>query len=137
MARYKLIQDESLTTTGVLVNDATHPTLPQGTSIPNDTNNRHWAEYLEWAQNNTADAADTIDYMAQMRGERDRRMGAMEWRINRNHRQVNNSETPTDNAAKMTEIYNYMKSLADMPQTNPSVADDAAYDALVWPTEPA
>jgi len=134
--RYKLVQDESLATTGVLVNDATHPTLAQGTSIPNDTNNRHWNEYLTWAQTNTADPADTIDYMQRMRDERDRRMNAMEWRINRNYRQTSNAETPTDNATKMTEIYTYMKSLADMPQTNPSVPDKASYDALVWPTEP-
>jgi len=37
----------------------------------------------------------------------------------------------------MAEIYQYMQDLRDMPQDNPSVADDAAYDALTWPSEPA
>ena len=75
--------------------------------------------------------------MAKMRAERDARLAAIEWRVTRNRGQINGSLTQTDDAAKMAEIYQYMQDLRDMPQDNPSVADDAAYDALTWPSEPA
>lgn len=42
MAKYKLIQN------GVVDTET-------GAHIPNAPGNRHWAEYLEWAQTNTAD----------------------------------------------------------------------------------
>jgi len=137
MARYKLVKDEDLNLIAVLINDATHPTLSEGTRIPNDTSNRHWQEYLTWEESNDADAADTIDYMAKMRRERDTRMDAMQWRIQRNYRQIQNSETPTDDSAKMTAIYGYMKDLADMPQDNPNITTKAQYEALDWPSEPS
>lgn len=79
---------------------------------------------------------DPNDYMQMMRDERDRRMDAIQWRIQRNYRQIQNSETPTDDGTKMTEIYTYMKDLADMPQDNPDCDTKAEYDALTWPTEP-
>jgi len=125
MARYQLVKDEDLNIIGVRVNDSTHPELPEGTSIPNSLDNRHWVEYEEWAQSNTADAADTIDYMAMMRSERDQRLAACDWNQSRD-------VTLTNDAAWVT----YRQALRDMPQNNSSVSDKAAYEALTWPTEP-
>ena len=76
-------------------------------------------------------------FMGQMRQERDRLIDAIQWRVLRNYRQVQNNETPTDDATKMTAIYEYMKDLADMPQDNPDTDTQAEYNALVWPTVPA
>ena len=60
MARYKnLGSDTPADRTGVIVNDGTHPTLPQGATIPNAAGNKHWQEFLEWeAEPNTPDSAD-------------------------------------------------------------------------------
>lgn len=137
MARYKLVKDEDLNTTGVIINDGTHPNLAEGTSIPNSTDNRHWVEYVEWEVSNDADAADTIDYMEMMRQERNGYLSAIDWRVIRNYRQVQNSETPTDDATAMGLVYTYMKDLADMPENNPGTDTKAEYEALTWPSEPA
>ena len=136
MSRYKLVKDENLNIVGVVVNDDSHSELPIGSYIPSSVGNRHWDEYVIWNELNAPDEADVVDYMFKMRQERDNRMNAMEWRINRNYRQLQNNEIATDDTSKMTEIYNYMKALADMPQNNPNVADKESYESLVWPTEP-
>lgn len=136
MARYKLVKDEDGNTTGALINDGTHPELPEGSSIPNKVGNRFWDEYVIWEETNDADAADNIDWMAKMREERTRRINAIEWRIMRNKTQLDNSDTPDDDATKMTAIRTYMQDLRDMPEENPDVDTKAEYEALVWPTEP-
>ena len=128
MARYKLVKDEDLNVIGVCVNDSTHPTLAEGASIPNDTSNRHWQEYLTWEESNDADAADTIDYMAKMRQERDQRLSACDW--------THIDDSPLSSEDK-TSWATYRQSLRDMPQNNPSVTTKAQYEALAWPTEPA
>lgn len=127
MARYKLVKDEDLNVTGVIINDETHPILEEGTSIPANTENRFWNEYLEWAESNTADAADTIDYMAKMRVERDRRLSACDW--------THIDDSPLSSEDK-TSWATYRQSLRDMPQNNSSVTTKAQYEALTWPTEP-
>lgn len=78
-----------------------------------------------------------VDYMQKMRDERDARLNAIEWRVQRNYSQVQKGDTPTDDATKMTEIYTYQQDLRDMPQDNPSVTTKAQWDALTWPSEPA
>ena len=136
MGRYKLVKDEDANITSIIVNDETHPTLPQGTCIPVCVGNKDYDDYLEWDETNDADDADTIDYMVKMRAERDSRMNAMQWRIQRNQRQVANNETPDDADGKMDDIYDYMKDLANMPENNSSISTKAEYDALTWPTKP-
>lgn len=74
--------------------------------------------------------------MDKMRAERDVRLQAIMWRVERYNTQIALGETPDDDSTKMTAINQYLQDLRDMPQDNPSVADDAAYDALTWPTEP-
>ena len=115
MGRYKLVKDEDLNVTGVIINDGTHPVLPQGTCIPAVVGNKDWDKYVEWDVDNDADAAETIDYMAMVRSERDSRMSTMDWRVLRNYQQVANSETPDDDGTAMGLVYVYMKDLRDMP----------------------
>jgi len=136
MGRYKLVKDEDLNITNIIVNDGTHSTLPQGACIPVCVGNKDYDEYLIWEEENNADAADTIDYIVRMRSERTNRMNAMQWRIQRNQRQVANSEIPDDDGTVMGNIYDYMKALADMPEDNPGTDTKAKYAALTWPTEP-
>ena len=47
--------------------------------------------------------------MDKMRAERDARLEAIGWRVQRNQTQVANSETPDDDGTKMTEIYKEIK----------------------------
>lgn len=138
MGQYKLQKDADLNIIGVIVNDGTHPTLPQGACIPVAVGNKDYDEYVLWdaEEGNTPDAADGIDYMARMRGERDSRMNAIQWRIQRNQRQVANSETPTDDGTAMGLVYAYMADLADMPEDNSGIDTLTEYNALTWPTEP-
>jgi len=127
MARYKLIEDENSNATGVIVNDETHPNLPQGACIPANIDNADWQEYLTWEESNDADAADNIDYMQMMRDRRNTLLTACDW--------TQLSDSPLS-AAKKTEYQTYRQDLRDMPQDNPNVDTKAEYDALVWPTEP-
>jgi hypothetical protein len=138
MARYKLVKDEDGNTTGVVINDGTHPELPEGASIPNAADNRHWVEYEAWEAEpeNDADAADAIDWMARLRSDRDTKLAAIDWRIMRNKTQLDNSDTPSDDATKMGEVRDYMQTLRDFPANNP-ITDKAGYEALSWPSEPA
>ena len=129
MARYKLMQDEDGNTAGVIVNDGTHPSLPQGASIPNDAANTDWVEYEQWVTDGgTADAADGIDWVERMRGVRDGLLAQTDWT------QVSDVALT---AQEVTDCATYRTGLRDMPQNNPTIADKAAYDALTWPTKPA
>ena len=130
MARYKLVKDEDLNTTGVVVNDDTHPTLPEGASIPNCVGNRDWDEYVLWEaeEGNTADAADTVDYMARMRSVRDQLLSRCDW--------TQITDSPLSGDAK-TNYQTYRQDLRDMPQDNPNITTKEGYDGLTWPTEPS
>jgi len=136
MSRYKLIKDVDLNVTDVIVNDGTHPTLPEGACIPAVVGDRDYDEYLVWEEENDADAADTIDYMEMMRVERDIRLKAADWRVHRNYQQVTNSDTPSDDASKMGDVYDYMQALRDMPEDHTGTDTKTEYEALTWPTEP-
>lgn len=127
MARYKLTKDDDLNLIGVFVADGTHPLLPEGSLILNDEGNMDWVEYEVWAESNTPDPADTIDYMAKMRGERDIRLVACDW--------TQGVDSPLS-AGDIALWATYRQELRDMPQDNPSVPDKASYDALVWPVSP-
>ena len=118
------------------MNDGTHPTLPKGACIPVSWGNKDYQEYLAWTAKNDADAADTIDYMAQMRSERDSRMNKMQWRIQRNYRQVANGETPDDDDVDMAKVYDYMKDLANMPADNSGIDTKEKYKTATWPVAP-
>ena len=128
MGRYKLLKDDDGNTTGVLINDGTHPNLPQGTTIPNNTDHRLWQEYLEWEESNDADAADTIDWMQRMRDQRDSLLAACDW---------TGCDDNQLSASVKSEWETYRQDLRDMPQDNPSVTTKSAFDALEWPTAPA
>lgn len=127
MARYKLVKDEDLNITDVRINDASHPVLAEGTVIPNTPGNRYWVQYETWAETNTPDAADTIDYLLRMRTERDLRLSVCDW--------TQGNDSPLIEGDKILWA-TYRQELRDMPQNNPSVPDKAAYDALVWPVAP-
>jgi hypothetical protein len=82
-------------------------------------------------------AAAIVDYMSMIRVERDKRIAAIYWRVERNYTQVAGSVTPSDDSTKMTEIYVYLQDLRDMPNDNPDIDTNEEYVALVWPTVPA
>lgn len=134
MARYKLVEEEDGTVTGVMVNDATHPELEQGTFIPGTPGNRHWDEYLDWASTNVVDAANSVDWMGRMRSERDQRLAACDWTQIPDVLISTSGGTLVQAAVDAYAIYR--QELRDMPQNNPNINTQAAYDALVWPTEP-
>lgn len=131
MARYKLVKDEDLNITGVVVNDGTHPRLPEGTSIPNAVGNRDWDEYLVWEATHDADAADTVDYMERMRQDRNNLMDVCDW--TQLPDVIAQSRLTT---ANVDSFATYRQALADMPQNNTGVTTKAAYEALSWPSEP-
>lgn len=63
-----------------------------------------------------------------IRAERDRRMDAFQWRLQRHAREVRLGLTPTDNIADLDA---YMQALAD-------VTKQAGFpDDITWPEEPA
>lgn len=65
---------------------------------------------------------------AVVRPERDRRMDAFEWRIERFNREVRLGITSADD---IDTLDNYMQTLADFPETFTEVVDD-----IPWPAEP-
>lgn len=62
------------------------------------------------------------------RKERDRRMDAFQWRLQRHAREVRLGLTPTDNIADLDA---YMQALADV------TAQAGFPDDITWPEEPA
>lgn len=70
---------------------------------------------------------DPVDYMAQMRSERDRLLVACDWT------QLTDCQLT---AQQVTDYATYRQALRDMPQNNPNTTTKALYDALTWPTEP-
>jgi len=79
---------------------------------------------------------DPTDYMALMRSHRDDLINNIYWRVERYQSQDAGGITPTDDDTKMAEIYVYLQSLRDMPETYPDIDTKEKYDALVWPTVP-
>ena len=107
------------------------------TSPPDDAFNGVAYDWNETTQSwDIDDSVGQEYYMTMMRKERDKRIQAIMWRVERHTTQVNGSITPTDDDTKMNEIYTYLQNLRDMPQNN-IVSTQAGYDALTWPTEPA
>lgn len=135
MARYKLVTDEDGATTGVVVNDGTHPELAEGASIPNDSGNRHWVEYEAWVdEGNTADAADGVDWMQRMRDERDSLLSQTDWTQLSDVLQDSSGGSLTQE--QIDNYAQYRQELRDMPQDNPDISSKAEYEALTWPTNP-
>lgn len=100
---------------------------------PGDVQNRHRAALAAWqAAGNTIAPPPVPDLEAWInrvvRPERDRRMAAFEWRINRYHRAVRLGNTPVDDIAALDR---YMQELADLPELLTAIVGP-----VPWPTEP-
>jgi len=107
MAKYKLTNGSSI----IRVAD--------GAGIPADPTNRDYVEYQEWlAADNTPDQADPIDYMGNLRAERDAKLAASDWT------QV--ADSPVDKTAWAT----YRQALRDLPANTADPANPT------WPQEP-
>jgi hypothetical protein len=69
---------------------------------------------------------DPVDYMAKMRGERDRLLAACDW---------TRCDDAPFSAEQKTAWATYRQDLRDMPQDNP-ITTKAEYAALEWPEAP-
>ena len=106
-----------------------------GAFIPKAEGNRHWQEYQGWlAEGNTPDPdpiSKAIDFEYWLdnavRPQRDAKMAAFEWRISRYNRQVQMSQTPTDD---ISVLNHYMHALANLPPTLTAIVDP-----IPWPVE--
>ena len=67
---------------------------------------------------------------AEVRAERDRRIDAIRWRIERYHTQAAAGLETTDTAEQYKEILLYVQALRDVP------AQSGFPDAIEWPEEP-
>jgi len=102
-----------------LTNFSTVIRTRDGASIPMAEDNRDYAAYQEWlAAGNTPDPADPIDYMGNLRAERDAKLAASDWT------QV--ADSPVDKTAWAT----YRQALRDLPANTADPANPT------WPQEP-
>ena len=112
---------ENITFAGV-TQSALFRNNPDGstTSIPTDTTNTDYQEYLEWvAEGNTPNPAETVDPWQAIREKRDQLIRDSDWTM-----------TPgaTVDQAQWTA---YRQVLRDLPQTYENAED------VVWPTVPS
>jgi len=115
MAKYKYIDD------GIQDTET-------GASIPNDTGNRHWQEYLLWTtvSGNVTDpqyTAQEIEDNAwlEVRARRDQLLDSSDWAIL--------VDSPLDDPEKATWTV-YRQALRDIPQDYPTGS------GIVWPELP-
>lgn len=100
-----------------------------GAFIPNDPGNRHWQEYLVWAQDSTADPEFTTQELSDrawndLRLERDRLLRATDFMMTYDF--YNNKMTTQE----QTDVSTYRESLRDLP------GDTVDPENPTWPTKP-
>lgn len=116
MAKYKISGD------GVIDTE-------EGLSIPNDVNNRHWAEYQVWiGEGNTADSEYTAQEITDnawkmLRNGRDEILRSIDFMVLQD---VYSSYI----AQEQTDITTYRQALRDLP------ANTADPESPTWPTKP-
>ena len=102
-----------------LTNTNTVIRTTDGASIPMAEGNTDYRNYQVWlAAGNTPDPADPIDYMGNLRAERDAKLTASDW--------TQLSDAPVDKAAWVT----YRQALRDLPANTPDPSNPS------WPQEP-
>ena len=96
--------------------------LDDGTvsSIPMNPNNTDYAEYLEWAKTNTAEAADGLTW-DDIRAKRDQILRSTDWTMT------------TGATVDQAQWAAYRQVIRDIPQTY----KDKTPDDVVWPTQPS
>ena len=103
-------------------------------SIPVVEGNRDYQMYLKAVEKYGPAPAmelhDTENKWNEVRAERDRRIAAIEWRVNRYRDQVDNGEIAEDDAIKYQEILAYVQALRDVPENNTDP------DSISWPVAP-
>ena len=114
MAKYKLVNGLGTSTLSCIKDTETNAIIPL------DPMNIDYAEYLEWAKTNTADAADTPTLTwDNVRADRDGRLRETDW--------TQGADVP--NAIKSAWT-TYRQSLRDVPtQSDP--------DNITWPSKPS
>ena len=115
MAKYKLVNGLGTSTLSCIKDTETNAIIPL------DPINIDYAEYLEWAKTNTADAADTPTLTwNDIRAERDRRLAETDW-----------TQTPDVPQETIWKWKTYRQDLRDIPQkqTDPN--------NITWPTKPS
>ena len=89
--------------------------------IPLDPMNIDYAEYLEWAKTNTADAADTPTLTwDNIRADRDQRLADTDW-----------TQTPDVPQETIWKWKTYRQDLRDIPQKQTDPTN------ITWPTKPS
>ena len=103
-------------------------------SIPIAEGNKEYQMYLkaveQYGPAPTVELHDTESKWDEVRAERDRRIAAIEWRVNRYRNQVDNDETSEDDAIKYQEILAYVQALRDVPENNTDPGN------ISWPVVP-
>ena len=100
-----------------------------GAFIPNAPGNRHWQEYLVWAQDNTADAEFTVQEIedrawADLRNERDRLLKATDFMMTYDY------YIDKMTSQEQTDVSEYREALRDLP------GNTADPENPSWPTKP-
>jgi hypothetical protein len=107
MAKYKLSNGSSITRTS------------DGACIPADPANSDYADYQKWlAAGNTPDPADPIDYMGNLRSQRNQLLRESDW-----------TQLP-DSQVNKAAWATYRQTLRDLPANTADTANP------VWPQEP-
>jgi len=96
--------------------------LDDGTvsSIPMNSDNKDYAEYLEWAKTNTIEAADGLTW-DDIRTKRDGILQSTDWTMT------------TGATVDQAQWAAYRQNIRDIPQTY----KDKTPDDVVWPTQPS
>jgi hypothetical protein len=99
-----------------------------GAFIPNDTGNRHWQEYLVWAESNTADPEFTTQEIEDnawtaLRGQRGMLLSRTDFMMTTDFYASMTTQEQTDVTA-------YRLALRDLPSNTVDPTD------VTWPTKP-
>ena len=113
---YKKYNDENGNLSSILMKEDGQVTW----SIPLQVGNRHYDEYLEWAETNTTEEADGLSWN-DIRLKRDGILKETDWTMT------------TGSSVDQAQWAAYRQNLRDLPQTY----KDKTPDDVVWPTQPS